>query len=87
MYFASVLGCKTMCYSSKNDATVSNEAKNIRIEVASSSTLGKAQTNWGSIYVAAALTYVSAVQFSLYAASMFPYLQVVSFLLLTLYFM
>ena len=35
------------------------------------------ETNWRSIYVATGLSFVGAVQFSLYFASMWPYLQII----------
>jgi hypothetical protein len=35
------------------------------------------QTPWRSIYVTAALAYCTAVQFSLYFSSLWPYLQIV----------
>jgi hypothetical protein len=35
------------------------------------------QTSWSSIYVAAALSFVGAVQFSLYFSSMWQYLRMV----------
>uniref|UniRef100_A0AC34GP51 Major facilitator superfamily (MFS) profile domain-containing protein n=1 Tax=Panagrolaimus sp. ES5 TaxID=591445 RepID=A0AC34GP51_9BILA len=36
---------------------------------------GEKQTSWRSIYVAAALSFVGAVQFSLYFSALWPYLQ------------
>ena len=36
------------------------------------------KTDWSSIYVCSLLTFCSAVQFSLYLSSLWPYLQIVS---------
>uniref|UniRef100_A0A914YG83 Uncharacterized protein n=1 Tax=Panagrolaimus superbus TaxID=310955 RepID=A0A914YG83_9BILA len=74
-----------MGHYSKTEPSVSLESDIKTLNVAeidnisaSTSELQKPQTDWRSIHVAATVTYVGAVQFSLYAASMFPYLQVVN---------
>ena len=42
----------------------------------------EAKTSWSSIYVATALSFVGAIQFSLYFSSMWQYLKIVRLLLL-----
>jgi hypothetical protein len=38
------------------------------------------KTHWASIYVAAGLSFVGSVQFSLYFSSLWPYMRLVGFL-------
>lgn len=41
---------------------------------------GVTSTLWSSIYIAAALSFVGSVQFNLYFSSLWPYIQIVSFI-------
>ena len=55
-----------------------SRADSMKLDKKSSSTIQN-KTEWTSIYIASTLTFVGAVQFSIYFSSLWPYLQIVSF--------
>ena len=53
--------------------------KEIQLSKKTSDTKSFNVTDWWSIYVAAMLSFIGSMQFSLYFSSMWPYLQMVSY--------
>ena len=65
--------------SSKKTTKKSSKKPADEKSIISSSSGNEPKTDWRSIYVAAALSFVGSAQFSLYFSALFPYLQIVSF--------